>query len=374
MIQRSLTSFGSLLLMLLSLLLCFSAFIFYNNSISKGVVAKAQLNTITPFAKNYTNLYAGHLFGAFSVDTPAEASAAFSDGIQYTIHYGVPHSPTSTQGLALQKAGIKEYDSHILSFLDDYECHRALITKNTQYCTTEPSSHLTSATAVLGAAKSYLLENQNNSLIAGHWILDDWPDWDDGSAKQLLVGIHQLIRQYTPNIPAICGFGAEFSLKGEVSWHDATASNFSSQACDEIGLYIYAAPADKTNNLPKSDDYDWSMSKVLPQVAKSLQTRGWDSHKTPWIGIGQAFGGVRSSDNSVISIAPSIHNMITQALSFCKAGAKDIMWYAYDQGSYYVSGTEQTPMNNPGIKAGIRSGIAACKAWWSSTAQGPLHR
>jgi len=368
-----LISFVSLLFILLSLLLCFSAFMLYNN-ISKDKIAEALFSATTPTARNYTNLYAKHLFGAFSVDTPVEAAAAASDGIQYTIHYGSPHSTTSTQGLALQKAGMKEYASQILDFLSDYECHRALSSGHTDYCTTEPSSHLTSGTAVLGAVKNYLQQVRNDPLIAGQWILDDWPEWDYGSAKQLLVAIHQLIRQYTPNIPTTCGLGAEFDLKGEVNWHDGTASNFSPQACDEIGLYIYAAPTDNITNPPKSDDYDWSMSKVLPQIASSLQDRGWDKNKTPWIGVGQAFGGKRSSNTSVISIAPSVKNMTTQALSFCKAGAKDVLWYAYDQGSYYVPGTEQTPMNSFNIKEGIRSGIAACKAWWSSTAQGPLHR
>ncbi len=373
MTRRNPTSFVSLLFTLLSLLLCFSAFMVFNSA-KKTDTAEATIKAKSTYSINYTNLYTNHFFGAFSVDTPAEAAAAASDGIQYTIHYGFPHNTTSAQGLALQKAGMKEYASQILDFLSDYECHRALINNHTDYCTTEPSSHLTSEAAVLGAVRNYLQQVRNDPLIIGQWILDDWPEWDYGSAKQLLIGIHQLVRQYTPKIPTICGLGAFFDVKGDVNWHDGIASNFSPQACDEVGLYIYAAAADNTPNPPKSDDYDWSMSKVLPQIASSLQTRGWDKNKTPWIGIGQAFGGTRASNTKVINITPSAKNMTTQALSFCKAGAKDVLWYAYDQGTYYVPGTGQTPMNNLNIKQGIRSGIAACKAWWGSLAQRSLHR
>src|SRR5882762_8538166 len=154
MIQRSLISFGSLLFVFLSSLLCFSAFLSYTSH-SKEARAASQINSITPATSGSINTYATHHFGAFSVDTPVEAAAAASDGIQYTIHYGSPHSTTSTQGLALQKAGMKEYASQILDFLSDYECHRALSSGHTDYCTTEPSSHLTSGTAVLGAVKNY---------------------------------------------------------------------------------------------------------------------------------------------------------------------------------------------------------------------------
>src|ERR1051326_8860427 len=108
MIQRSLISFGSLLFVFFSLVLCFSAFLSYPSH-SQEARAASQLNSLPPSTSGSLNTYATHLFGAFSVDTPAEAAAAASDGMQYIIHYGSPLSATSSQGLALQKVGMKEY-------------------------------------------------------------------------------------------------------------------------------------------------------------------------------------------------------------------------------------------------------------------------
>ena len=374
MMQRSLISFGSFLFVLLSSLLCFSGLIYYNNAVYKEVTAKAQFAPKLPPVRGNTNIPVYHSFGAFSVNTPTEALAAASDGIHYSIHYGAPHSATSPQGLALQKVGIKEYSSRINDFMVDYECHKALRNGHTEYCDKEPVSQMTSETAVLNGVKAYLQEVQKDPLIVGHWVLDDWPKWDYGSAKQMLVAIHQLIRQYTPQLPAICGFGAGFGLQGTIDWNPSLAANFSPQACDEVGLYIYADPPDSSTNPPNTDDYDWSMSKLLPRIASSLQAQGWDSRKAPWIGIVQAFGGKRTQSPNKVDVTPSAKNMTTQALSFCKAGAKDVFWYSFDNASEYTLDTVQTPMNSASIKAGIKSGMAACKAWWSSTAHGSLHR
>src|SRR5260370_13597973 len=116
------------------------------------------------------------------------------------------------------------------------------------------------------------------------------------------------------------------------------------------------------------------MSTLLPRIASSLQAQGWDRRKAPWMVIVQAFGRKRTQSPNKVDVTPSAKNMTTQALSFCKAGAKDVFWYSFDNASEYTLDTVQTPMNSASIKAGIKSGMAACKAWWSSTAHGSLHR
>ncbi len=80
MTRRNPTSFVSLLFTLLSLLLCFSAFMVFNSA-KKTDTAEATIKAKSTYSINYTNLYTNHFFGAFSVDTPAEAAAAASEFI-----------------------------------------------------------------------------------------------------------------------------------------------------------------------------------------------------------------------------------------------------------------------------------------------------
>ena len=252
-------------------------------------------------------------------------------------------------------------DGYISSYLTYYECHRTKTIKppppgKGPFCEVDEAPQLTSDQAFLQVIATHLKQVKNNDLISGYWVLDDWPSWDPGSAWHLLMMIHDLIQQYTPERPTICGFGA--SLSSDASgWSDWVAANFSPQGCDMVGLYIYASTP--------PDTYDWTMAALLPSIFSSLQQRGWSIAREPLIGIGQAFGGSLSESKSLI-VVPSARDIEIQSKSFSEHGATGLSFYAWND-SGFVPQT-QTPTNNAEIAAGIRNGITACKQYWIESA------
>jgi hypothetical protein len=101
-------------------------------------------------------------------------------------------------------------DGFISSFLHYYECHRTAILRPSlegpgQYCHTDPYPYLNDEKVLLTVIAAHLKQVQDNLLIIGYWVLDDWMQWDVGSARQILIKIHQLMQQYTPGRPAFAG-------------------------------------------------------------------------------------------------------------------------------------------------------------------------
>jgi hypothetical protein len=301
-----------------------------------------------------------HNFGGFTVDTSAMANAAAGDGISEAHMYGLPTSTSSDLGQTLQSLGMHEVDSYLWDLLYEYECHRSHSTGHgNAYCTVDYPS-MNSQSVLLSLVQSHLQQVAGNTLVNAYWVLDDWPAWDYGGAKTLLQLIHRLIQQYTPNRPAICGFGAAFGYHHDDYWNDGVAANFSPQGCDLVGLYIYSTSVPVQAN-PSSDAFNWSMSTLLPKIFISLSRRGWSMNGEPMIGIGQAFGGtVNGTQNKFIT--PNSKNIITQALSFCQQGASSVFFYGWDMGTSL--GNPQTPMTNSSIEQGIQQGISACKSYW----------
>jgi hypothetical protein len=324
------------------------------------ITLHTQTNAPNPF-------YKAHILGGFSIDTPEKATKAAIDGIQVVFQYGPPPSPNNELGQKLQSLQMKVVDGYVSSYLHYYECHRTKelmpsLLGEGQYCQDDPYPYLTDANALLATIAAHLKLVKDNPLIIGYWVLDDWVQWDAGSARQILIKIHKLIQQYTPRRPAICGFGGSIGLNHRYRWDDWVADNFSPQGCDTVGLYIYTPSMPNTAQTQSPDAYNWSMSAVLPAMFASLQRRGWDMTEEPLIGIGQAFGGPRAHSDSYW-ITPTAKDIETQSRSFCEHGATGLTFYAWNNSEF--GPTAQTPMNNTGIEKGIRNGIAACKLFWS---------
>lgn len=307
-----------------------------------------------------------HLTGGFSVDTPEKVATAADEGVQVVFYYGQPPAENSQLGQKLQALHMHVVDGFIASYLYYYECHRTQTVKPPPpgvraYCATDFHPELIDEEAVLAVIAAHLQQVGRNHLIAGYWVLDDWVPWDVGSARGLLIKVHDLIQQDTPGRPAICGFGGFLGRRpagAGFGWLDRLADNFSPQGCDMVGLYIYTpTPA---VDLPASY-YDWSMTKVLPAVFASLGKRGWNIAREPLIGIVQAFGGPRRNTN-LYWATPDANDIVTQSKSFCEHGATGIVYYGWDDSTFGTG--MQTPANNTGIEMGIEEGIAACKQIW----------
>jgi len=323
--------------------------------------------TASPSSTNLpNNLYKLKILGGFSIATPDEAASAAADGVQVAFEYGQPPSVNNPLGKRLHSLHMWVIDGYISSILYYYECHRTAILRPSllgpeQYCRNDPYPYLTSPSVLLSSITVHLRQVKDNQLIIGYWVLDDWVQWDAGSARPILVKIHRLIQQYTPGRPAICGFGGGIGLHEKYGWDDWIADNFSPQGCDEVGFYIYTPRLPSTDLAASPDAYNWSMSGVLASMFASLQKRGWSLAREPLIGIGQAFGGPIARTNGYW-ITPTAKDIELQSRSFCERGASGLAFYAWDESGY---GPDiQTPVNNTQIALGIRAGIAACKQHW----------
>ncbi len=335
-------------------------FAFVITVIISAMITQIALNNI------YQPSHKDFIIGGFSINTPEKATNAAADGAQVAFEYGQPPSEKSKLGQKLQALHMKVIDGYISSYLYYYECHRTKELRPSllglgQYCDSDPYPSLIDANALLAIIAAHLKQVKDNHLIIGYWVLDDWVQWDAGSARPILIKIHQLIQQYTPDRPAICGFGGTIGLHQGYGWQDWIADNFSPQGCDKVGLYIYTSSLPNTTPAASPDAYNWSMEGVLPAMFASLQKRGWTIAKEPLIGIGQAFGGPRAHTNSYW-VTPTARDIAMQSKSFCQHGATGLTFYAWDNSGF--GPTTQTPMNSLQIKLGIKEGIAACRAYW----------
>lgn len=293
-----------------------------------------------------------HVGGGFSINTPTKVADAAADSMQVDLLYGGPESIDQATIASLRAHNMSVIDGRIWYYLQYFECHRV----STCSASIEPA--LTTVSALLAAVSRHLQTIQSLDIVAGYWVLDDWPFSDPAGARDILIAIHRLIQQYTPGLPAICGFGGALLPIGSTrsGWNDLIASNFAPGACDMVGLYLYA----RSGTL---GPYDWSMAALVPAVLDSLRRRGWDLRKEPLIGIPQAFGG---NVGGAVWPTPSAADIATQSQAFCAHGATGIVYYAWSN----TDTTAQSvfPWSSTDVTLGIRLGMAACKRIWSGKA------
>ena len=308
-----------------------------------------------------------HIIGGFSIDTPVRLTRAAADGVQVVFDYGQPPSESSVLGQKLKSLHMKVIDGFIASYLYYFECHRTTLIKppprgDSSFCSYDYHPELSNENMLFTAITNHLQQVKDNQLVVGYLVLDDWALWDPGSARQPLVKIHELIQQYTPGRPAICGLGGSIEPDSGYHWSDWKVDNFSPQGCDRVGLYMYTPLLPDLMPAPRANTFNWSMVGLLPAIFSSLAKRGWNIRKEPLIGIAQAFGGPRKNTN-FYEITPTAKNIETQSRSFCTHGASGLVFYGWDDSGF--GSTAQTPMDNDGIETGIRNGIAACQQIWS---------
>ncbi len=306
-----------------------------------------------------------HAVIGFSVNTPQRAATAAREGIDTTILYGGAPARHGALEDALRAHSIAVVDAGISDLLFYWECHRTHTIKPppssyvyNHYCRTDEDPRVKNAAVVLRDVSSLLARDAARSYVAAYWVLDDWPGWDPGSARELLAKIHAAIAAKTPGRPAICGFGAGVAKPGKIDWDPGTAANYSNGGCDVVGWYNYSPFGRRKPSLGKS--LDWSMKALLPAMAHSLEKRGWSIAATPLYGIGQAWGG--SYEKRYYQPGLTRSEMLEQAKAFCSFGASYIGWYAWDDSGF--ESRTQTPNNSKTIAAGIAAGIGACRRIW----------
>lgn len=334
---------------------------------SSRAVAPVPLGPVATIAGRSSAAALLHAAVGFSVDTPARAAQAASDGITTTILYGGSPSFDSPLEVALRSHGIGVIDGGISSILFYWECHRTHTLApppssyaQNDYCITDEDPKISSEAIALAHVSQLLERDAKRPYVVGYWVLDDWPSWDYGSGRNMLRKIHASILQKSSGRPAICGFGAGFGKGTTYYWDPGTAANYSNAGCDIVGWYNYT-PFGKRK--PSNGvHYNWAMHGLLPAMARTLGKYGWRLSRTPLMGIGQAWGGRYGAGHYQPGITAD--EMQTQAAAFCAFGASIISWYAWDD-SQDVAQT-QTPNNSRAVADGIKAGLGACKADWSS--------
>ncbi len=303
-----------------------------------------------------------HFVVGFNATTATEVSNAASVGVSTDMLYAGPPTAQSKLGEALAQAHMGVIDGRISTELYFWECHRthsvapAPSRARNSYCAHDAEPGY-STSVLLGAVDATLTSDAASPFVTALWVLDDWPAWDGGSARLVLQDIHQEITATTPDLPAICGFGATVTAPGTDGWDPSTALNYSNAGCDLVGFYNYAA----TTRRPSSGTgLDWSMQSLLPAMESSLDSLGWDEASTPVLGIGQAWSG-RFAAHYQPGLSSS--QVLTQATAFCSAGATSIAWYAWSDSGFHRA--TQTPVNSAVMAAGIEEGIASCRHKWS---------
>src|SRR5436305_12637212 len=276
---------------------------------------------ITPVA---TTFFSNHLSCGFGINTPEQVAKAASDGIQVAFLYNYSASPGSSLEQALKLHHMSVVDAFISSQLYHYQRYYLCATRHLS-CSASYAKE--TENALYGSIRTHLQKVlKDNSLVKGYWVLDDQIDVSlYGSLKYILQNIHKLIQQYTPGLPAMCGFGAQINFGHVLAWRPGIALDFSPQGCDMVGLYVYASSSAK-NPAPAATSYDWSMSKLLPAIFSSLQQQGWNITKTPLIGIGHAWG-LHTGEGEYTALTPQ--SMVAQSISFCQHGAIGLAFFGW---------------------------------------------
>lgn len=304
-----------------------------------------------------------HRLGAFNITTGTQARAAAAAGVSVDFTYGAPPPPRSDLGRHLKELGIAVISGGVPDLLQHYECQRLRADPAQSlegYCRGVRGGP-TTASALLSQVNAYARTSASDPLLAGYWILDDQPDTDFGSLRQVEVEVADILNHYAPSRPTICGVGATLTVGGGYSFSPAKLQDVSAPACDEIGIYVYSQ-AQPPARIRPSSVYDWSMKPLLSAVHAALQSAGLAN--LPWVGIGQAWGGTDRIDGRVIS-RPTIAQMSDQASAFCKAGASMMTWYAWTLSSF---SNLRSPANDAHLTDGIEKGGNACEFVWNPTA------
>jgi hypothetical protein len=295
----------------------------------------------------------------FTIEKSGQVRRAARLGITDDLLYG---SRSAKLEAALAGAGVGVIDGRISSELADWECHRTHTVAPPPpgwrpYCATDAHPGVNSPAVVLEAVEGWLREDAAIANVAGYWVLDDWPPWDGGTARQLLGEIHGAIERITPGRPAICGFGGSIEDKGRLEGFESSAAeNFSSEGCSMVALYNYAVWGKEPSN---GDEVEWGMGILLHEQMTALAAAGWNESETPLLGIGQAFSGPFGIGEYEQGLTTA--QMLEQAKAFCSAGATSLGWYAWGD-SNYVHGKlgTQTPVTSKAIRQGIEASIKAC--------------
>lgn len=301
-----------------------------------------------------------HQLGVFNINTPAQAQAAAAAGVRLDFVYGIPPSVKNPVGEQLQALHMSIVSADIWALVHRYECqlvkhdHSAPVRR---YCagTTEPAM---TETDLLAKVRQFAQSDAKNPMIAAYWILDDQPPGTGyGNLRSVEVQVASILHQYSPTRPTVCGVGAAITSGGGFAFHPGLLKDVTTQACDELGFYVYSEEQAPSHPSPASA-FDWSMRALLSRLVGAVRAAGLA--RVPWMGIGQAWGGFSLADRHRV-VTPTPEQMTRQATAFCQAGASGMTWFGWTLTDYRDL---RSPATDPRLTDGIIQGGRACQTAW----------
>ncbi len=249
-------------------------------AVAAGWLALQRTAAVASVPVSATRFVAG-----FEVDKPARVTNASALGVTVDIEYNGPPRPSSKRGKALTAARMTVIDARISDELGEWECHRTHTVappppeEEDWFCKTDEDPSVDSPAVVLEAVRRIVREDAANLLVSGYWVLDDWPQWDGGSARTLLTEIDAAIDEVTPALPAICGFGGTILPIGQTGGFElATAEDYSDAGCDMVGLYDYSEPRRAPSN---GANLEWTIETLLAEQGRRPRDDGVERVQGP---------------------------------------------------------------------------------------------
>ena len=301
-----------------------------------------------------------HERGVFNISTPDQAIAASRSGVRVAYLYGSPPSEQSSLGRTLSRLRMTVVSGQISGWILAYECYRLRTVVHDpavveSYCRGETDTTMTES-RLLMLVRNFARSTASNELVAGYWILDDQAGTDFGSLRHVEEEVAAILHHSSPSRPTVCGIGAFITRNGKFEFNVQLLSDVSSSGCNELGIYVYAAPL--LPSLPsRGSQVDWSMSQLLIALRGALSAAGLA--RVPWLGIGQAWGGVNKRNGAVVA-PPTTAQMVEQASAFCNAGASTMVWYGWTLSAFW---NLQSPATDPQLAEAVRDAGRICPAW-----------
>jgi hypothetical protein len=300
-----------------------------------------------------------HHAGAEHILTAAEVDTASSQGITLSMNYG---NVSGTLASEMQAKGTKYLDRTIAD--DLYTA--------CGWPTTTCSLSTTQEDALLAQVNTYLNANKSDPLIAGYYVLDDFP----GNVSHALQRITAAVHTITPNKPTVCAFGASTDFwptsdhtNAPYTAHagiDQSIGNYTPTGCDLTDFYIYGVgdvPSLTSAPCIPTANNDWTMAGVIPYLKSLLTARGWNP-ATGFVISPQTFdipSEVDGTTGCTDYVNPTAASIETQTAAACTGGAVATLAYIWDQfgsGGYLA--------NRADWQTGYQAGNNTCKTIWGS--------
>jgi hypothetical protein len=216
---------------------------------------------------------------------------------------------------------------------------------------------------IAAQASTYLRTVEQDSALAGLWILDDFPQ---GDVTNVLLRLRALVQESNHRSgfhrPTVCGVGGildfkdspdDASFKQDHAYIDQALRNVFPAACDVISPYFYASGVADDPRL-----VDWSMHDLLPYFERAILARGYDTSSRVLLPIAHAFA-FHAAGRATYYITPRPNDLAAQMKAYCDAGARSMLFFTWNSAD-----ADRSYSNDASLRDGVQQGLETCLPRW----------